>query len=147
MNSPEPGPIFRMEGRLMPPKRDCVKRKNRLMRSACRAGRVFEARRSASTAGLEDSTRPTEPPIMSKHADWMRALEQLREALDHTAADVARHEQTLTSPLLTSDLSTERHVSWQRALERFAERLQDCQSQVQQAELKARQAEAALTEE
>ncbi len=84
---------------------------------------------------------------MSKHADWMRALEQLREALDHTAADVARHEQTLTSPLLTSDLSTERHVSWQRALERFAERLQDCQSQVQQAELKARQAEAGLAEE
>jgi uncharacterized protein YukE len=84
---------------------------------------------------------------MSNHADWMRALEQLREALDHSATEVARHEQTLTSPLLTSDLSTERHISWQRALERFAERLQDCQNQVQHAELKAKEAEAALANE
>ena len=83
---------------------------------------------------------------MTKHADWMRMLEQLREALDHTAADVARHEQTLASPLLTSDLSGERQVSWQRALERFAERLQDCQTQVQRAELQAQEAESSLTE-
>ena len=83
---------------------------------------------------------------MSKHAEWTRMLEQLREALDQTAAEVARHEQTLASPLLTSDLSGERQVSWQRALERFAERLQDCQAQVEQAERNAQQAEAALAE-
>ena len=84
---------------------------------------------------------------MSKHADWMRALEQLREALDQTSVEVARHEQTLNSPLLTSDLTTERHTSWQRALERFTERLQDCQAQVDGAERKAQQAEADLAAE
>jgi chromosome segregation ATPase len=84
---------------------------------------------------------------MAKHADWMRALDQLKEALDHTAVDLARHEQALSSPLMTSDLSGERQVSWQRAIERFAERLQDCQAQVGQAEGKTQQAEAALAQE
>ncbi len=81
-----------------------------------------------------------------KTADWTLMLDQLRESLDQTALEVARHEQALQSPLLTSDLSDERHISWQRVLERFGERLQDCQAQVEQAERQAELDEAALTE-
>src|SRR4030095_12797996 len=92
---------YRLEGWLMPANRRCVKEKNRLHTPA--------ACGFAGGAG----------GVMSKHADWMRALEQLREALDQTSVEVARHEQTLNSPLLTSDLTTERHTSWLRALERF----------------------------
>lgn len=82
-----------------------------------------------------------------KHADWTRMLEQLTAALAQTSVELSRHEQALASPLLTSDLSGERHTSWQRALERFGERLQDCQTQVRQAERKAEQAEAALAQQ
>ncbi len=81
-----------------------------------------------------------------KTAEWMKVLEQLNASLAQTALEVARHEQTLASPLLTSDLSDERHISWQRALERFGERLNDCRGQVEQAERQTQQAEAALAE-
>lgn len=79
-----------------------------------------------------------------KHADWMRMLDQLRDALNQTAVEVTRHEQTLASPLLNSDLSGERHITWQRALERFGERLDECQARVQQAEREAHLAEGEL---
>jgi hypothetical protein len=82
-----------------------------------------------------------------KTADWTLTLEQLRESLDQTAIEVARHEQALQSPLLTSDLSDERHISWQRVLERVGERLQACQAQVEQAERQAELDEAALNEQ
>lgn len=82
-----------------------------------------------------------------KVAEWMRVVEQLRESIDQTAAEVARHEQTLASPLLTSDLSDERHVSWQRALERVGERFHEGQARVEQAERLGVQDEAALTEQ
>jgi DNA repair exonuclease SbcCD ATPase subunit len=81
-----------------------------------------------------------------KTAEWTRMLDQLRDSLDQTAIEVARHEQALQSPLLTSDLSDERHISWQRVLERVGERLQDCQAQVEQAERQAVTDEAALNE-
>ena len=81
-----------------------------------------------------------------KHADWTKMLDQLTTALAQTSVELSRHEQALASPLLTSDLSGERHTSWQRALERFGERLQDCQTQVRQAERQAEQAEAALAQ-
>ena len=68
-------------------------------------------------------------------------LEQLTAALNQSAAEVARHEQVLASPLFTDDLSDERHISWQRALERFSERLQDCQTHVAQAEQQTQEAE------
>ena len=77
-------------------------------------------------------------------AEWMRTLEQLQLSLNQTAADITRHEQTLASPLLVNDLSTERHTTWQRALERLGERLQDCQTQVDRAEQESHQAESAL---
>jgi uncharacterized protein YukE len=82
-----------------------------------------------------------------KHADWMRMLEQLSEALAQSATEVARHEQTLASPLLTSDLSGERQVSWQRALERFADRLEECQARVAEAGCRANEAEAGLADQ
>src|SRR5262245_7590043 len=81
-----------------------------------------------------------------KTAEWERMLNQLRDSLDQSAIEVARHEQALQSPLLTSDLSDERHTSWQRALERVSERLQDCQVRVEQAERRAADDEAALNE-
>lgn len=82
-----------------------------------------------------------------KIAEWTRVVEQLRESIDQTAAEVARHEQTLASPLLTSDLSDERHLSWQRALERVGERFQEAQARVEQAERLAAQDEAAIAEQ
>jgi len=106
----------------MPGKRRCVKGEKRLWLSASR--------------GDEE--------MAMKHADWMRMLEQLRDALDQTAAEVSRHEQTLASPLLTSDLSGERQVTWQRALERFAERLQECHAKSEIAGRDAQHAEAEL---
>jgi hypothetical protein len=108
----------------MPINRRCVKGENRLFR------RRYEQ-------GME---------VSMKVAEWMRVVEQLRESIDQTAAEVARHEQTLASPLLTSDLSDERHVSWQRALERVGERFQEGQARVEQAERLAVQDEAALNE-
>ena len=81
-----------------------------------------------------------------KPADWMRMLDQLREALNQTAVEVARHEQTLASPLLTGDLSGARQVTWQRALERFTDRLQDGQSRADEAERLAREADRNLDE-
>ncbi len=77
----------------------------------------------------------------------MRMLEQLRDALQQTSAEVSRHEQTLASPLLTSDLSQERQINWRRALERFSDRIQESQVQVQQAERNAERAEAGLAEQ
>jgi hypothetical protein len=82
-----------------------------------------------------------------QNADWMRMLEQLREALQQSAAEITRHEQTLASPLLTSDLSEERQVTWRRALERFADRLQDSIGQVELAKRNAAQAETGLVEQ
>jgi hypothetical protein len=81
-----------------------------------------------------------------QEADWMRMLDQLREALQQSAADVTRHEQTLASPLLTSDLSEERQINWRRALERFADRLQESNVQVERAEQSAAKAVAGLAE-
>ena len=82
-----------------------------------------------------------------KTAEWTRVVEQLRESIEQTAAEAARHEQALESPLLTSDLSDERHVSWQRALERVGERFQDAQARVEQAERLTAENETALTEQ
>jgi hypothetical protein len=81
-----------------------------------------------------------------KTTEWMQLLDQLTAALECTSVEVARHEQTLASPLLTSDLSDERHISWQRALERFGEHLNDCRGQVEQAERQTLQAESAMSE-
>src|SRR5579871_364507 len=80
-------------------------------------------------------------------ADWMRMLEQLREALQQTAGEVTRHEQTLASPLLSTDLGEERQVSWRRALERFADRIQESQSQIDHARQEAEQAEIGIAEQ
>jgi chromosome segregation ATPase len=81
-----------------------------------------------------------------KNAEWMQLLDQLTAALEGTSLEVTRHEQTLASPLLTSDLSGERHISWQRALERFGERLNDCRAHIEQAERQTQQAESAMGE-
>jgi chromosome segregation ATPase len=82
-----------------------------------------------------------------KVAEWTRVVEQLRESIDQTAAEAARHEQALESPLLTSDLSDERHVSWQRALERVGERFDEAQARVDQAERLAGIGESELTQQ
>lgn len=79
-----------------------------------------------------------------KVQDWSPMIEELREALDRTAAELTRHEQALTSPLLTSDLSHEHQTSWQRALERFAEKLEDFRGQVEQADDLATETDAGL---
>src|SRR5262245_14580119 len=84
--------------------------------------------------------------LTMKTADWTRMLEQLNDSINQSASEVARHEQALQSPLLTSDLSDERHISWQRMLERVGERLQDCQAQVELAERQCQVNETALSE-
>jgi hypothetical protein len=82
-----------------------------------------------------------------QHSDWMRMLEQLREALQQTAGEVTRHEQTLASPLLATDLTEERQLSWRRALERFADRVQDSQVHVERAKRGAEQSEGGIAEQ
>ncbi len=82
-----------------------------------------------------------------QHADWLRMLEQLREALQQTAVEVSRHEQTLASPLLATDLSEERQVTWRRALERFADRVHDGQAQVDQARQEAEHSQRGIAEQ
>jgi chromosome segregation ATPase len=80
-------------------------------------------------------------------ADWMRMLEQLRDALQQTAGEVTRHEQTLASPLLSTDLGEERQVSWRRALERFADRIQESQAHVDLARQDAERAQIGIAEQ
>ncbi len=82
-----------------------------------------------------------------KVAEWTRVVEALRDSIDQTAAEAARHEQALESPLLTSDLSDERHVSWQRALERVGERFEEAQARVDQAERLAGMGDSELTQQ
>jgi hypothetical protein len=82
-----------------------------------------------------------------KVADWMRVLDQLDDSLKLTAVEIAKQEQALASPLLSSDLSDERHISWQRALERFGDRLRDSQAHVDLAERQSREDETTINEQ
>jgi uncharacterized protein YukE len=81
-----------------------------------------------------------------KPHDWSQMVEELREALDRTAVELSRHEQTLASPLFSSDLAHEHSTSWQRALERFAEQLEAFQNQVDRADQHANTADDLLAQ-
>ncbi len=79
-----------------------------------------------------------------KFGEWSRVVEELREALDRVWAELSRHEQTLASPLFSSDLADEHQINWQRALERFDEEFEDFQKLVGRADQQAADAEESL---